>query len=374
MAQRSPRVLAWTPTFVPRRALAWLTVVLAAGGSAALGQGTGVGEACSLSGQQSFSAGDEQTMRQRIDAGVEGLSSSTPADASRAREQLMEPLLCPGVTVAFRLKYGDLLEPALSPLASGRDDRVAVNALFVLAHLKTSNAAGPLTRGLASERAPVRFGAAAGIRALLGLIAADDAGFADAAVDRLLDDTGAALAKEADPIVAEGLVLALGDGPKAGMALRARAMRRLTSGLTARLVALRATPPATQAEWSSTLLRAFDLARQSLFEQAASGADREFARSAALMSGQLFAYARDVLARSGEADANLGATVAAAEGLSVIAHSTLTGQQLAEGNLRGAFEAGADRFRSAVEPWIGAQGALLKQPYGAAAGDFAPRP
>jgi hypothetical protein len=128
-------------------------------------------------------------------------------------------------------------------------------------------------------------------------------------------------------------------------------------------------------DWSPTILRSLDLVRQALFEQGGAGAiDKEFARRAALLGGQTFAYAHDRLANGlRTADPELSKSVGAADGLTVIAHQAVTGQRRADIGAQAAFDsANAADFAKAVEVWIGPAGLLLKAPYNGKPADFAP--
>lgn len=332
---------------------------------------------CALASKQSLEAADEQTIRGFVSAHAPALSDADPAKNSDARAALMAPLACDGVTFAFRTKYADALVPALTPVLSSKEDRQAVNALLLLGRIRTTASADAIASGLKSQSPAIRFAAGAAYREILNQLSKDSFGFPEGAVDRVLDGLASALRTEADANTADILIVALGDAPKGDAALRGRAMLRLTDAMTRRLLTLRK-EPAIGEDWSRAILRSLDLARQAILAQGGTGAiDKEFARRAAVFSGQVFAFARDRLGAMTSADADLSKAVAAAEGLAVIAHQAVTNQRLNEKGLQRAFDssigqAGGGEFTRAADSWIGAEGLLVKPPYGVAAAELAP--
>lgn len=354
------------------RALVLFALSIVAASPAALArQGVGGRLSCDLAAKDALTAADETAIKEFVSASAGPFAGENVADSQRARDTLAEPLSCARVTIAFRLKYAEALEPVLSPLAAGTDDRLATNALLMFGKLRTTSSLRPLETALSHSNPVIRFAAASGFRELISQLARDNFGFSEQQLDRLFDTLRDALVKETDPLAAEGLVLALGDATKSSAPLRRRAILRLADAAAKRVATLPASDDSSA--WTSTMLRAVDLARQTLFEQAATGVDREFARRAGLLSGYVFAYVRDH-ASSASADSSLAPLAGAAEGLAVIAHGSVAGQTLAEKGLRQAVEAAApDRISAAIEPWIGASGLLTQAPYSAPAADFAPK-
>lgn len=333
---------------------------------------------CALAAKQSLDAADEQAIRQFVAAQVPGLTSPDAAEGSKSRDALLNPLACTGITFAFRSKYADVLTPALVPVAAAKEERHAVNALIVLGRLRTTLSADALAGSLKSDNPVLRFAAASGYRDLLSQIAKDSFGFPEGAIDRILDGLASSLKNEKNPDAADMMVVALGDATKASPALRGRAMLRLTDAMGQRLSNLRK-DASVDREWSRTLLRSLDLARQSMLEQGGAGSiDKEFAKRAGLFSGQVFAFARERLAmKLSSEDADLSKAIAAAEGLGVIAHQAAAAQRIGEKGLQKAFDASfaagdSREFSDAIQSWIGADGILLKAPYNGSAADFAP--
>lgn len=357
------------------RLLGVIAAVCAVGSSAPGRQPAAVG--CGIAEKQTLGAEDERSLKSFVDEQAAALMGEDHEARSKARDALMSPLACKGATFAFRSKYSELLVPALTGAARGADEPQAVNAMLLLGRLRTTVSADALAPGLKSESPVIRFATASGYRDLLIQLAKDSFGFPDAASDRVLDALAAALKVEKDPLVADMMVVALGDATRGSAALRGRAMLRLTDAAERRVLVLRSDPAAADA-WSSAILRSLDLARQALFEQSGAGTiDKEFARRAAILGGQVFAYARDRVARGIKTpDMDLSRAVGAAEGLAIIAHQAAANQRRPDRGLQKAFDAAAGAndakpFAAVAAEWIGADGILVKPPYGAKPADFA---
>ena len=108
------------------------------------------------------------TLEQYADAYVNALQGSDLDAASRAREQLIDPLGRPGVTEAFRNEYSRVLMPKLGPLVEQQENHfAALNAIQVAAQMKTSDAMRLGQNHLDERReprAPVRLWAAVAVR------------------------------------------------------------------------------------------------------------------------------------------------------------------------------------------------------------------
>ncbi|MBL8746574.1 MAG: hypothetical protein JNK58_09500, partial [Phycisphaerae bacterium] len=200
----------------------------------------------------------------------------------------------------------------------------------------------------------------------------------ESAIDRILDAVSSALKVEADPLAADIMTVALGEATRGSAGLRGRAMLRLTDAMGRRLQTLRKEASIDPA-WSRTLLRSLDVARQAMLEQGGAGAiDKEFAKRAAVFSGQVFVFANDWVAKGMRSEeTELSRAVAAAEGLAVIAHGAASGQRVPEKGLQRIFDSSvaagkAGEFTAAIQSWVGADGLLLKSPYSAPASEFAP--
>lgn len=356
-------------------ASAALVIALVAGSASAQLGALGGGLPCEVAARQSIDGAAEQQIRSFIEPHASKLTASDRAQVKEAREALLEPLACNGVSVAFRLKYAEAMERVLTPLAKGNDEFVAVNALRIAGRLRAGISLPTLEAGLAHASPVVRYGAAAALRDLLTQLAADQAGFPENSIDRAMDRLASTLAAEPDALVGDGLVLALASGPEQNAAMRVKGAERYTAALETRLKALRAGPAAAATAWSDAAYRALDASRLTILEQIAAGqTDRALLQRTALLGGQALALARDGAAGASESQkATLSRLVAAAESAMVIAHNALTGQKVGERGLQRAFDEGGSAFGNAINAWTGADGLLLKAPYNANAADFAPR-
>ena len=346
----------------------------------AMGQvGIGRGLSCEDAAREQVDSGLERKIREVVADHAAALGGKDEAAASRAREELMSPLGCPTVSVEFRLKYAEVVEPALAPLVAGTDERVAANALLVCGRLKASIGLRPLEAGLANANPVIRFAAASGLRDMFSQLAADPSGFPEQQSERAMDRLAAALDSESDPMVADALILALGDGPQRNPVLRGKGIARLTSALGKNVASLRESAATLDPRWSGTLYRGLDLARLTILDQLVQGsADRSLTAQTAVLAGRTLALARDRFDASSEPErADLAAMVGAAEVAMVTAHNAQTGQKVGEQALQKVFEEAISSgeitpFQSALESWIGASGLLTKPPYSTKPDDFAP--
>lgn len=339
----------------------------------------GVGQVnCAMAAKQAFGADDQQQIGALVASAAQELGSDDASVSQRGRDRLLTPLLCPGVSVAFRLEYGKAVEPAMAPMVTAQNDRVAVNALRVLGELRTSGSIRMLGQALQSDRAVIRFGAASGFRTLLS---SSDAGFPEREIERALDAVRGALQREQDAQVADALVVALastGASPDA----RTRAMGMMAETVAGRLKSLRAGAMGDAAPvWTALAYRAVFVSRQALIEDLGrGGVNNDFARSGAVLAGQVLAMARELVSDPGARAQSslmqdLGGAVGVAEGLAVFSHNALTQQRINETNLRGSFESAVASgnpapFVEAVGAWIGPAGRLTKAPYNAKPADF----
>lgn len=329
---------------------------------------------CDLVAKDSLAGQDVQSLAEYASKHLAEFVDPSADTSERARDFLLAPLDCAQVSVAFRIEYAKILEPALFPHIDPAKERQAINALRILGRLKSSLSTRGLDAGLASSSPAVRFAAASGYREMLRQVAKDDSGFTEASLERVLSSLASALQNEKDPVVADGIVLALGDATRERATLRGSAMLKLAETIEQRARALRTEPSADHALWSNALLRAVDATRLTIFDQAATGVNKDLARKATLLSGQVFAYVRDRASSEAKVP-GLVALGAAAEGMAVIAHNAVSGESVAERGLKSALENRDQRaIATAIDPWIGAQGHLLKAPYNARAQDYAAVP
>lgn len=338
---------------------------------------------CTVASLSSMDSASETALRRFVTEQTALLAGTDALAGARAREALLAPLSCENVSVAFRLKYAEALEPALLPLIQGTDDRVAVGALRVAGKVGASGVVRLLEAGLAHSNEAIRLAAASGYRELLSQLAVDSFGFPEASVNRLLSTVADALAKEPNPFAADAMVIALADATRGNASLRSRALGEMVRGLETRLRSIRTERGINSTAWSAAAFRGLDLSRLALLEQIAAGAvDRSFATRLGKMGGQALAFARDFAPLASESERpSIGEMVGAAEVTLVITHNALTGTKVGEGGLRQSFQSAIDgsfsneasaRFAEAASSWIGASGMLTKGPYNAGADEFAP--
>ncbi len=178
-----------------------------------------------------LSADEQAQLRTFAEDRARRLRGDSPADASRARNELLEPLAETDVGVPFRLEYARLLMPTVEAMVADAKDARAVSGLRLAGELATARAFEVIREQVGSTRTSVRYGAAyAAARAFDALAAKDQAVQADTALT-LIDTLGKRLGAESNPHVADALVRALaaagavliGPGDLRGPSLRALA-------------------------------------------------------------------------------------------------------------------------------------------------------
>ena len=332
---------------------------------------------CEVASKDSLSAAEQKQIKDSADGMIARLRDTDPQVSVRGRDEIIEPLACEGVTVAFRAAFGQALEPALRELIRGNDARLAANALLIVGKVKSSASPTLLRLGLEDRRAPVRLAAAAGYKELL---LPPSASLPDRTIEPVLALLGEALGRETDPKVADVLIAAL-DSARSSDAMRARANVQIVEGLTARLRETRAGD--STGAWGPAILRGVEATKNTLLQQiGANSVDREFARKAATLGAMALAYVADRVARDqvtdqGALDQTLEAITASAEGEIVFAHSLAGGAETLRAiDLRNAYnravESGdATDFQRRLRSWIGPDGLFTKAPYNVPAADLA---
>lgn len=335
---------------------------------------------CALASKDTLSSEEQKQIKDAVEAGLTRLRDADPAVSVRGRDELVEPLACDGVTVAFRAAYGQALEPSLRELIRGGDARLAVNALLIMGRVKSSTSTPVLRLGLEDRRAQVRLAAASGYKELLS---PPMAGLPDRAIEPVLTSLGEALAKELDPNVADVLIAAL-DAARSNDALRARANLQIVDGLSTRLRAIRAEDSA--GAWAPAILRGVEATKNTLLQQiGANMADREFARKSAMLGSLALVYVADRLARrqvtdQSPLDLTLEAIAASAEGEIVFAHIPAGGTETVQAiDLRNAYNRAVESGNAAdlqrrLQSWIGSNGLFTRAPYNMLASDLAVKP
>lgn len=333
---------------------------------------------CALAAQDSFAPADQRLIKEVAAAAAARLRDADPANSARGREDLIAPLACPGVTVAFRAEYGRALDPELAPLARDQDVRLAVNALLVMGKVKASQTVPTLRAGLSDRRPAVRLAAAAGFK---DFISPPNSGLPERIVDGAISDVAAALSSESDPNVADVLVAAL-DAARASDLQRAQATARMVAALAERVQSVRATD--SEGAWAPTILRGVVASRDTLIYVLGAGIqDPELARNIARLAAFALGYLAERVERRQVTDQSpldeaLHQIAAAVDASVVVAHSAAGGSPLRSAGLREAYnraiEGGdATELRSRLNAWIGPTGLFTQPPHNIPAAELLSR-
>ncbi len=357
---------------VPVAGLAGLLVAAAEPAAAQIGGGVD----CALASQNNFPAPDQRRIQDHVDGAAREMLDPDRDTSLAGRDELVRPLDCAGITVAFRQAYGRALSAPVGGLVGHADARIATNALQIMGKARSTESVRAVADGLADQREVVRYAATTGFRELLSKPAAQPWPFAQRQVDQSLELLKATIERDASVNVVLGAVEALVsvDDPND----RPGAMQRVAEGLSQRRAFL--DPGALSDEelgaWARIMLRAANECRNAVFN-IQPGANDAFMRSAGILGGNCLALARDVLdARGNDLDSTIAGELATVVNVSE-ALVVFTGSQLGAAvpapnpNLQTVFgRADSGAFEGAVDGWIGQGGLLTRAPFSAPAGEF----
>jgi hypothetical protein len=157
-------------------------------------------------------ASEQTRIREFVAQHVAALgSASDPEKLRQARMALQKPFDDAQASAPFRLAMAEALEPTLTQMMATQGEKenlLAVNALVLSGDLATPTALTRLSAALASDRHPIRFQAAQGLRqAFRSMARGVPAVRADQGEDAIRA-IGARLAIEKDAVVAGGLTMA----------------------------------------------------------------------------------------------------------------------------------------------------------------------
>lgn len=144
-----------------------------------------------------------------VAARAPGLTAADPAEVSRARAALVQPLEAGQVTVRFRLEYAKTLGDALSAAAVAPSEQQNVNALRLAGEVATPSGMTLITRALTDKRPGVRYGAAFGAARVFEAVARHEPAPTADQLIKLVREMRLPLESETDPIATDGFVLAL---------------------------------------------------------------------------------------------------------------------------------------------------------------------
>lgn len=137
------------------------------------------------------------------------LTSADASEVSRARAALVAPLHSNTVTVRFRIAYAQALGDALRAAIGGTNEQQAVNALRLAGELATPSAVVLIQPALTDARPAIRYAASFAAARLFDAVARHEPAPSPEQLTKLIRDLRLPLESEADPIVTDGLVLAL---------------------------------------------------------------------------------------------------------------------------------------------------------------------
>lgn len=140
------------------------------------------------------------------------LSVEDPEAHARAVERLIEPLLRPTVSVAFRNAYGDALEPFLldlTPATSYGLPQGRITILRLSGALATERSANRVLDAMSSEDAAVRYFAAYSARRLFEAAARTNPAFTPGTAGRLIGALETRVVESTDPGFASAALVAL---------------------------------------------------------------------------------------------------------------------------------------------------------------------
>ncbi len=288
---------------------------------------------------------------------AQDLASGETDRVQEARDDAVAYLGNPGLSVSDRLAAVSALEGAVAEASNAEDEFVATNALLIAGQFVTPTGFQVLTDHLSQDRPGIRYAAYRGLRSSFAILADQTApslqpGAARAAFDRLVqaarDETDANTLESAYRAIAESLTITANPlkplETQAGATLAEVADERIDT-----LAEL------TQDDYALTLGSALYVALEyrRLLGSAGRRVDDQTTRAAAALAGELIghAYAEfDAAGGIGSINAErrelLRQTLSTAESVAYLALGRL-GQQAAETDLAGAFQAADDRtFRA----------------------------
>jgi hypothetical protein len=336
-----------------------------------------------VAAQTTITPGQSSTARigEFIGERLAQFESGNPISIRQARMDLLTHLRDPDANSAFRFQYSAALQQAgLTRLATSDEDLVAINAIIVAGELATQLSVTILDRAADDARPAVRLVAARSMGVTLSALADGSAAIPANQVDAVFTRIEDWLTVEDDVFVIDALLVAC-NAPQDDAALRARSIRVMCDGAASISSRWRALGAIDEAQ-TLTIFRAIDTAFSELIA-VQGNVDRDFARSAAIASGQALVFLTEWLNANPPAlmspeDRQLAIDLgAAAERVILLAHTSLTNEQQAENitkQLRNFVEdergVTLNDVRAAIDAWAGPNGRLTTAPYNVNASDF----
>jgi len=317
---------------------------------------------------------DTAAVRACVDANAAGLSGDYDA-IRQARQNLLTPLRASNVSIFFRLAYSDQLKPAITPLIANASDDIALNAVRIAGELGTIDGANLCVAALDDKRPAVRMMAAAGLARTFAVLR-ETPTIQPGPFSGIETRLAAALAKEKDPEVIDGMAIAYESALQIPPGVVADAQNiALRSAATefGKITRQANLNPATL----PALLRASKSMLDMLTAVAGSKPQNEALREAGAFGGDLLAYTLRRL-RAGEISPEdrqqLAVLVGQAQNM-VSVSGTLLGQSPKAYRLNTLVAEGNDQqyFRDVMN-LIGGEGDLIKAPFNHRRDRFIPAP
>ncbi len=318
--------------------------------------------------RSSMSAADQSAVRAWANDLTASLRTGDAAQVSEARTELID-VLTRETSVAFRLEASGAMANALVQLAQGADETRAFNAFQIAGALATEKGAEILLTALNSPKPTIRYGGALGTRILFQQFIAGRSPLTQEAVSKQMRALAAAISKESDPVVAEGMMTPFGV-QFATPAERATALRTMNDAVVERIKSLNAAGR-SDLRWTRPLVRAVDSSRRLLVDLAAANQrNPEFARASVVLAGVSMNYARENLDAAGAERAEINNLLIASEFILLQTRDQLGGTGASPGEqVREAIDRGNNaNLRQAIERWIGPGGLLFSAPFNLPAG------
>lgn len=305
--------------------------------------------------------------------------SGEPDKVKLSRDHLIAPLGGANVSVDFRNAMGEVLLPEVDRLIKDPRDLVAVNALRIAGELATSTSVNMVVSALGDARVSVRTAACGALARAFEHTARTSPAINPDNAFTAVRALGGVIEKNTDPILLDAAILAL----SSAMRVPAAQMKDVQNAAAAQLATSASqraqsvgTPEVDGPSVLAVLARAAGSLRDVTVSAAiAGGLPPEALKAEAGLAGQILAgVSRSAAAATTPEDqAVLGEVTRAAEGLLLLAVSTLREQNVGRLDLAAALASGPQAFSEALtQRVIGPQGLLIQPPVSFPAGTFKP--
>ncbi|MHC4975268.1 MAG: HEAT repeat domain-containing protein [Planctomycetota bacterium] len=310
---------------------------------------------------------------------VANLTSDDASVRAAARDALRDPLRDPTIpSVAFRLAYYDALSDSLLEMIGSGNAAQAINAIYVMGDLGTTQAKDELIDKLASDNESIRYASATALRRTMEIINTGRSVISN--TQSVVDDIRQAMERESSVLVVDALIRALDTIDNDNMvALRIAANIAICEGVVGHFRANGRDEDVYQC--ASTLLRAINVVRSMYFTEPGSIAQSNLGQEASVLCGHamtvLSGYldGRD-LSDEGTRD-SIATCLKASETLAGLVGDNMTqtpypgSQNVADAVDDWLQGGGEGNVIDAVDTWIGPSGLLKRSPFNLNDADFA---